>query len=211
MPPDGKLRRSRKRKPVKIQIFPTLWQSRISTVNALSRAYKMALDAKENYQTKSFCADSAFFSATTEAGTSVNVLPSEYLKMTLRIGTDCSGIEAPLQAAQSLGLTFKSCFCSDVVPRLVNFSKRNFGTWKDYDDVVTRHNKSSSVPNVDIYAAGFPCQPFSSAGNRWGKKDPRGQVLPAILDYIITKSPKIFFLRMLKASRPLTRERTVLS
>ena len=52
----------------------------IQTVNALSRAYDMALDAKENI---------------TEAWTSVNALPSKYLNMTLRIGTDCSGIEAP--------------------------------------------------------------------------------------------------------------------
>ena len=120
--------------------------------------------------------------------------PGKHLKISLRVGTDCSGIEAPLQALKSLDVDFKPCFCSDIDERLVRFSKRNFHTWKSYDNVRHRDNHCSTVPSVDIYGAGFPCQAYSSAGRRGGSSDPRGKILPGILDYITNKKPKIFFL-----------------
>merc|ERR1711972_355450 len=63
-----------------------------------------------------------------------------------------------------------------------------------YHDVTTRDNKKA--PCTDIYVAGFPCQPFSSAGLGQGFNDMknRGQIFFYVLDYIRTKKPKVFIL-----------------
>jgi len=49
--------------------------------------------------------------------------------------------------------------------------------------------KWSEVPNVDIIAGGYPCQPFSTAGKRKGKEDPR-HLWPYVLDAIRTIRPR---------------------
>lgn len=51
----------------------------------------------------------------------------------------------------------------------------------------------SEVPYVDIIAGGYPCQPFSSAGKRQGKKDKR-HLWPYFLDAIRTIRPRYAFL-----------------
>ena len=54
----------------------------------------------------------------------------------------------------------------------------------------------SEAPNVDVFVAGFPCQPFSRAGRRppKGMADPRSQVLPHMLDYIGRRQPRLVLL-----------------
>jgi len=47
----------------------------------------------------------------------------------------------------------------------------------------------SEVPNVDIIAGGYPCQPFSQAGKRKGKEDPR-HLWPYVLDAIRAIRPR---------------------
>ena len=42
-----------------------------------------------------------------------------------------------------------------------------------YEDITTRNLES--VPSVDLYIAGFPCQPFSTAGKQQGFKDAKGR------------------------------------
>lgn len=54
-----------------------------------------------------------------------------------------------------------------------------------------------SLPQIDVLTAGFPCQPYSVAGNRLGLKDPRGKVffeIIRILREFGTKRPKILLL-----------------
>ena len=46
------------------------------------------------------------------------------------------------------------------------------------------------IPNCDIVTAGFPCQPFSSAGNRKGVYDERGELYLECLRIIESKKPK---------------------
>ena len=46
-------------------------------------------------------------------------------------------------------------------------------------------------PGCDLYAAGFPCQPHSSEGNKRGFEDPRGQVFYSVVDYMRTHKPRV--------------------
>ncbi len=55
--------------------------------------------------------------------------------------------------------------------------------------------------DMDIYAAGFPCQPWSKAGKREGKADAkgRGEVFWSILKHIAHARPRSFVLENVKA------------
>lgn len=46
------------------------------------------------------------------------------------------------------------------------------------------------IPDCDIITAGFPCQPFSNAGNRKGVYDARGELYLECLRIIESKKPK---------------------
>lgn len=46
------------------------------------------------------------------------------------------------------------------------------------------------IPDCDIITAGFPCQPFSNAGNRRGVYDERGELYLECLRIIESKTPK---------------------
>jgi DNA (cytosine-5)-methyltransferase 1 len=52
--------------------------------------------------------------------------------------------------------------------------------------------------DFDILCAGFPCQPFSSAGLKKGMKDDRSKVYGKILDIILEKRPGIILLENVK-------------
>ena len=66
-----------------------------------------------------------------------------------------------------------------------------------FHDITTRHPERT--PAVDLYIAGFPCQPFSNAGKRLGFQDNRqGNLFFAIKDIVEAKRPKIVFLENLK-------------
>ena len=123
----------------------------------------------------------------------------------LRVGTDCSGIEAPIQALMQLNIPFKHVFCSDIDKFVIQSIKANYkpeiifgdkdGLFKD-GNILNRN--IDDVPDIDLYIAGFPCQPFSSAGDRRGLNDPRGTVFYSCLKVIETKQPKYFILENVK-------------
>lgn len=50
------------------------------------------------------------------------------------------------------------------------------------------------LAELDVLAAGFPCQPFSNAGKRLSVSDSRGTLYEVCLEYIQELSPKIVFL-----------------
>ena len=54
------------------------------------------------------------------------------------------------------------------------------------------------IPDGDILTAGFPCQPFSNAGNRKGVHDSRGMLYNECLRIIQKKMPKVIVFENVK-------------
>lgn len=121
-----------------------------------------------------------------------------FYKMTniLRVGTDCSGIETPILALQELNLPFQHVFSSEIDANCIKTIKANFSPEILYNDIVTRD--VHSLPDIDLYICGFPCQPFSEIGNRTGFSHKSGHVFWSCLEVITTKQPKFFILENVK-------------
>ena len=56
----------------------------------------------------------------------------------------------------------------------------------------------NEIPDGDILTAGFPCQPFSNAGNRKGVHDSRGMLYKECLRIIKNKMPKVIVFENVK-------------
>lgn len=56
----------------------------------------------------------------------------------------------------------------------------------------------NEIPNCDILTAGFPCQPFSNAGNRKGIHDSRGMLYKECLRIIKRLMPKVIVFENVK-------------
>lgn len=112
----------------------------------------------------------------------------------LRIGTDCSGMEAPIQALRNLGVKHDHIFSCDIDKSVKKTIDANYPAQIWYDDLTSRDN--SVAPKVDLYVAGFPCQPFSCCGLHQGFDDAkgRGTILWDICDYLEEKRPRVFVL-----------------
>ena len=61
-----------------------------------------------------------------------------------------------------------------------------------------KDRKIDDLPNIDCYVCGFPCQPFSTAGDRKGVNDKRGIIFFECLKVIQKKKPKYFILENVK-------------
>lgn len=123
----------------------------------------------------------------------------------LRVGTDCSGIEAPIQALRLLGVPHRHCFSSEIDRYCIQSIKANYepellygDPERPYPDGDITHRDHSILPDIDLYICGFPCQPFSIAGKKKGLEDLRGNVFWSCLDVIKVKQPKYFILENVK-------------
>lgn len=116
------------------------------------------------------------------------------LGRSIRVGTDCSGMEAPIQALHNLGVKYEHIFSCDIDKHVKDTIFANFPPKVWYPDLTQRDNKTA--PKVDLYVAGFPCQPFSNCGLKQGFKDARGRgtILFDICDYIEEQQPRAFLL-----------------
>jgi len=114
----------------------------------------------------------------------------------IKIGTDCSGIEAPIEALEQLGIEYEHIFSSEIDKFAIQSLKANYSPGILYGDITKRN--VAEVPYVDLYVAGFPCQPFSTAGHLRGFADQRSGVFFTCLNYIRTQRPKHFILENVK-------------
>ena len=105
----------------------------------------------------------------------------------LAVGTDCSGIECPLMALQSLQVPYIHKFSSEIDGATRRQLLANHAPQTMYEDMLQRAAGSTAFTHV--YIAGFACQPFSVAGVRLGLQDRRASVFWACVSYIENQEP----------------------
>lgn len=111
------------------------------------------------------------------------------------LGTDCSGMEAPRWALRKLGYEVDQHWASDIDPHSYETVARQDASMHPrvfYRDLTKRDHRE--LPHVDVYVAGFPCQPLSLLGKRLAYDDPRGQVFFGVARTIRATRPKVFVL-----------------
>ena len=93
-------------------------------------------------------------------------------------------------AAKHLGC--ECVFASEIDSALRANYARNFGLRPGGD---IREVRPEDVPSHDLLCAGFPCQPFSKAGDQMGWKDAvRGTVFFNLVEILRVKRPKYVLL-----------------
>ncbi|MDR1041680.1 MAG: DNA cytosine methyltransferase [Deltaproteobacteria bacterium] len=81
---------------------------------------------------------------------------------------------------------FKTAWANDFDFHAQSVYSLNLG---EIDTRDIRDVPASEIPDGEVLAAGFPCQPFSNAGNRGGVRDSRGLLYKECLRIIDAKSP----------------------
>ena len=83
----------------------------------------------------------------------------------LVLGTDCSGVDAPVWAMRCLwpGRSIEHAFACDNWAVAEQLIKANTPCRTFFSDILRRLPRD--VPYHNIYVCGFPCQPFSSLHN----------------------------------------------
>ncbi|MEC0348215.1 DNA (cytosine-5-)-methyltransferase [Bacillus subtilis] len=96
------------------------------------------------------------------------------------------------QALHDMGLKGESVFVSEIKKHAIEAYKKNFPNEEIHGDIT--QIDENTLPDFDYVLAGFPCQAFSSAGNRLGFEDTRGTLFFDVARIIKKKQPKGFLL-----------------
>lgn len=92
-------------------------------------------------------------------------------------------------------LGHKCVFASELNEPLRELYKTNWGIYPEGDIRKIVKSDIDAIPAHDILCAGFPCQPFSKAGNQLGLEDEeRGTLFDDIVKILKYRKPKYFIL-----------------
>lgn len=91
---------------------------------------------------------------------------------TLRVATDCSGIETPLTVLRRLGVPHRHLFSSDNSERCRRYISTHFSPEVLYTSVFERPLKWAE--RIDLYVAGPPCTSASSINVSLGERERDG-------------------------------------
>ena len=105
------------------------------------------------------------------------------------IGGIRKGLE---QAIAERGDVSECVFTSEIKPHAITVLLQNHPTDTITGDITKV--KAVDIPDFEILCAGFPCQAFSSAGNRKGFADTRGTLYFDVERILLEKKPKGFIL-----------------
>jgi len=106
-----------------------------------------------------------------------------------RVGTDCSGIDAPVWALRALSIPHEHMFSCDNDPDAEAFILATNPPRVFFSDMLKRDLRA--IPDIDIYVCGFPCTPFSSLRGHATKllKEPAAKPYFATLVVLRAKRP----------------------
>ncbi|MBI3840038.1 MAG: DNA (cytosine-5-)-methyltransferase [Planctomycetia bacterium] len=111
-----------------------------------------------------------------------------------------SGIGGFRVAAEKLHL--RTVWANDCCPKAGRVYRDQFGSEEFHEGDI--NILATDIPAHDLLTAGFPCQPFSSAGKKEGIRDPRGTLFSTVIEVLQEHRPKFFVLENVK--RLLTME-----
>ncbi|WP_206045401.1 DNA cytosine methyltransferase [Oceanicoccus sagamiensis] len=97
-------------------------------------------------------------------------------------------------ACDELGI--KTVWANDLDPKASEVYRQNFGESEHIEGDIEAFIEQ--IPAHDLLTAGFPCQPFSSAGKKLGIEDARGTLFENIVQVIQKRKPKYFVLENVK-------------
>ena len=83
---------------------------------------------------------------------------------------------------------FNVVWANDILKPAIQNYRHNIG--EIYEGDITQVD-ANELPEADVVVGGFPCQPFSNAGNRLGTVDDRGNLYLECIRIIEAKHPKI--------------------
>jgi len=118
-----------------------------------------------------------------------NLMTVKYIDLFAGLGGTRIGLE---QALKENGFLGECVFTSEIKPHAVKVYEDNFKGEEVSGDITQIDAKD--IPDFDFLLAGFPCQPFSSAGVRRGFMDTRGTLFFDIERILKEKRPRAFLL-----------------
>jgi DNA-cytosine methyltransferase len=114
----------------------------------------------------------------------------------LTVGSACSGWGSESFALEQLSRSHVNVFACDSNPKVAMLYKFLHKPQHFFTDVMDK--SFAQAPRVDLFVAGFPCQPWSAAGLHQAFNDPRGVVVVHIIHYIATRLPTVWVLENVK-------------
>jgi DNA (cytosine-5)-methyltransferase 1 len=87
----------------------------------------------------------------------------------------------------------------------INYRHNHPETLLVEDDI--KNIRTSDIPDFDVFTGGFPCQPYSLAGNKEGLADVRGTVFFDIIRILKEKKPESFLLENVKNIKSINKGR----
>lgn len=111
----------------------------------------------------------------------------KYIDLCCGIGGFRIGIE---QYAKKYNLDFECVLSADIKNDAIKTYNLNFNEENEKKDIMSLKD----VPKFDMLCAGFPCQPFSSAGIKKGFDDHRGGIIFKIIELAEKYSPEYLIL-----------------
>lgn len=115
--------------------------------------------------------------------------PIRFIDLFAGLGGIRLGLE---QACSSIGIETECVLTSEIKSYAIKAYQDNFPDTLVDGDI--SQIDATEIPDFDVLLAGFPCQPFSSAGNRAGFIDTRGTLFFEIERILDAKRPHAFLL-----------------